>query len=280
MNGNNKMQSNYCWASSKDRAYGTWELNIDKCYLDEFIVEYILLTRKFGLLLPVEFTQNLNSTIDENYKFFIDYLNINQDLMLGEINFESLSSLYEVCTLTKQKIKFNPLFLLYSSSKIRYPRFSNVIFYYDNNYIIRKTIQHLVENSWPFDPNSNQSLLSNNLITGSCIGFSPFQINIRSNFLFNKIENKFFNGTNLKSINAIDNSVLARLNTPRFNSFLRSLKILLKDSDKSSLTFVNSEHPDLIKEGILLDGKLIYYEDIEDLLEDKYKIENLYKDLN
>lgn len=90
--------------------------------------------------------------------------------------------------------------------------------------------------------------------------------------------NKRLKLSNSKFEEHVDNSELALLNTPRFNSFIRDFKDIAIKAGVS--WYFESEHEEVTEQGILLDGELIYYEDIEDLLEDKYKIENLYVDLD
>jgi hypothetical protein len=75
----------------------------------------------------------------------------------------------------------------------------------------------------------------------------------------------------------IDNSELAYLNTPRLNSFLRELKKLclfyggeftfenLIDEDPNKPSWINEN-------GILMNGEIIYYEDIIELLDEKYRV--------
>lgn len=75
----------------------------------------------------------------------------------------------------------------------------------------------------------------------------------------------------------IDNSELAYLNAPRLNSFLRELKKLclfyraefmfenLIDKDSNKPYWINEN-------GILINGEIIYYEDIVEMLDEKYRV--------
>lgn len=77
----------------------------------------------------------------------------------------------------------------------------------------------------------------------------------------------------------IDNSNLAWLNTPRVNSFIKSFKKLCEEYGGVFMLdtgYKQSEiEPKLVNEaGILLGNEIIYYEDIVNLLEDKYKIQD------
>lgn len=75
----------------------------------------------------------------------------------------------------------------------------------------------------------------------------------------------------------IDNSELAYLNTPRFNSFLRELKKLCLHYG-AEFTFENliDEDPDkpywINENGILINGEIICYEDVAGILDEKYKV--------
>ncbi len=80
--------------------------------------------------------------------------------------------------------------------------------------------------------------------------------------------------------NSIDNSELAYLNAPRFNSFLRDLKKLCVSYGGTLEFDIWDEKESVSKHGILFDGEVIYYEDIVDLLEEKYRIVDLSVDTN
>ena len=60
---------------------------------------------------------------------------------------------------------------------------------------------------------------------------------------------------------SLDNRFIAYRNTPRFNSFLRDLKALFVDKYGWSY---DSDYEDIRRDGIPLDGKIIYQEDIDE----------------
>ncbi|MFK7031009.1 hypothetical protein [Flavobacterium oreochromis] len=70
----------------------------------------------------------------------------------------------------------------------------------------------------------------------------------------------------------VDNSDLAYLNTPRLNSFLRDLKKLCFECGASEFEFENLGLNDFCEDGVMFDGKVVYYEDIVDLLEPYQRI--------
>lgn len=69
----------------------------------------------------------------------------------------------------------------------------------------------------------------------------------------------------------IDNSDLAYLNTPRLNSFIRDLKKLCFKYGATDFEFENLGLIDFTENGVLLDGEIIYYEDIYDILPDEHR---------
>lgn len=80
----------------------------------------------------------------------------------------------------------------------------------------------------------------------------------------------------------VNNSELAYLNTPRFNSFFRDFKKLcLSYGGEFSYEIEIYETEDLVSpDGILINNEIIYYEDIVDMLDEKYRIVDLSIDTN
>ena len=64
----------------------------------------------------------------------------------------------------------------------------------------------------------------------------------------------------------VDNSELAYLNTPRLNSFLRDLKSLCFKCGATEFEFENLGLNDFCEDGVMFNGKVVYYEDIVELL--------------
>lgn len=70
----------------------------------------------------------------------------------------------------------------------------------------------------------------------------------------------------------IDNSELAYLNTPRLNSYLKSLKALCNDFKMDIFKFEDLGLDNITEDGILFDNEIIYYEDISHLFPPEYQI--------
>jgi hypothetical protein len=70
----------------------------------------------------------------------------------------------------------------------------------------------------------------------------------------------------------VDNSDLAYLNTPRLNSFLRDLKKLCFEYGATDFEFENLGLNDFCEDGVMFNGKVVYYEDIVELLEPHQRI--------
>ncbi len=75
----------------------------------------------------------------------------------------------------------------------------------------------------------------------------------------------------------VDNSGLAYLNTPRFNSFLRDLKKLCFEYCATDFEFENLGLKDFCEDGVMFNGEVVYYEDIENLLEPHQRIPSLFQ---
>lgn len=89
------------------------------------------------------------------------------------------------------------------------------------------------------------------------IGFS---IEIRSEFWFEKV---FWNQNSPSLKESVDNKWLAYHNTPRLNSFIRDLTQLWVDKYGWEFGYFEGWY-ESGKDGILLDGKIIYQEDIDE----------------
>jgi hypothetical protein len=72
----------------------------------------------------------------------------------------------------------------------------------------------------------------------------------------------------------VDNSELAYLNTPRLNSFLRDLKKLCFEYGATEFEFENLGLNDFCEDGVMFSGEVIYYEDIVDMLKPHQRIVN------
>lgn len=70
----------------------------------------------------------------------------------------------------------------------------------------------------------------------------------------------------------VDNSDLAYLNTPRLNSFLRDLKQLCFKYGATEFEFDNLGLNNFTENGVLFNDEIVFYEDIVDLLEPHQRI--------
>lgn len=70
----------------------------------------------------------------------------------------------------------------------------------------------------------------------------------------------------------LDNSELAYLNTPRLNSFLRDLKALCFKYGATEFEFEDLGLNDFCEDGVMFDGEVVYYEDIVELLAPEHRI--------
>ncbi|MCO7224372.1 hypothetical protein [Pleionea sp. CnH1-48] len=71
----------------------------------------------------------------------------------------------------------------------------------------------------------------------------------------------------------VDNSDLAYLNTPRFNSFLRDFKKLMRSYGGTFSTDLLTEYTS--ESGILLGNEVVYYEDIVELIDKSHQVVEL-----
>lgn len=70
----------------------------------------------------------------------------------------------------------------------------------------------------------------------------------------------------------VDNSELAYLNAPRLNSFLRDLKKLCFEYGATEFEFENLGLQDFSENGVLFDNEIVYYEDIYEILAPQHRL--------
>lgn len=97
-----------------------------------------------------------------------------------------------------------------------------------------------------------------------------FNISILSNIFYPYLETAFMKDSSLKDI-VIDNREIAYLNAPRFNSFLRDLKNLFHNKYGWEFNFEADKYTIerlkyLSEDGIMIDGEIIYQEDLGQVL--------------
>lgn len=95
-----------------------------------------------------------------------------------------------------------------------------------------------------------------------------FHLGIQTDLFYPQLKFGFMKDPTIKSDQTFDNTELAYQNASRFNSYLKALKALITkygwvwefDDDEP-----NHYREFLTKDGILLDGKLVYYEDVREI---------------
>lgn len=183
MNGNNIKSSDFWW-EYKGGPFASWLLDINTTSNDKLVSDFIMISRKYGFILPIGFTQNVKSTIDENISFLIHRMGDFDFIKEEGIEFNSFKKLNDELSSIDKKLLINPLFALYSSKTILDPRFSSILFHFDAKGKIQNSLAHLVESLWSNYPYKSCSLSINNIIRVSCICNSPIAIKIESDVFF------------------------------------------------------------------------------------------------
>lgn len=234
----NKYISNLYWDHDKYKCWWNfnWSNQRSKEHLlkffKDFVFEYIKLTKKYKILIPI-YNIKLN-------------------------NFTNLNQLYN----DDQSGNFFYKCLLFT--------------YNEDMHIELKEVNDVNK----YDANSiREPLYIWNRMFSDSENLPYIYINISSDVFFPNLNNhKTWNSEN-ESIkkNGIDNSELAYLNTPRFNSFFRDFKKLCISYGAEFSYEINVyDTEDLVSpDGIFLDEEIIYYEDIVDILDEKYRIVDL-----
>lgn len=221
-----------------------WNTTESKIFLEEktldFIYVYILLTYKYGILLPNNIQLNNNLTVN------ISYLIENEKTIFPNdwINFS-----------------FNKLYS-YSNGLL----YKSVLFVSKNDELISRQIVNtdLLMTYEDFFKESDNAYAEPVTIL---FFKNYFYITFNSDAFFEKLNNRKTNGE-------IDNSETAYLNTPRFNSFLRDFIILCFQYGATDFEFEKLGYENISEKGVLFGNEIVYYEDIYDLLpeEHKYKL--------
>lgn len=225
--------------------------------------------------------------------FHKEYHRISKKNNIGEILSKELLELKKKnsCTCYLDKIKeyflFQAIqFFPYLCNEIDLSlRFSSKIFYHNNkSNTVENYIYGMYSNSietvlcdieyWKREKNVPENIInflasSNYSIGDYFVNPIEFEINILSNLFFPFLETAYQKNDVYDTFEGlIDNREIAYLNAPRFNSFLRDLKNLVVNKLGWEFTF-DAELPVLqgikylTENGILLDDRIIYQEDIE-----------------
>ena len=217
-------------------------------YKFDFLFEYMMLTIKYGMAIPN----------------FIDLEVIKIEDKVREVLKKNISKYPD----NWMDFHFN---ILYSNS---YELFnSSILFIKRNGDILKERIVN-VDFLYNYDEviKDPQKMFA-----------YPIKINFSKDYIYLSITNDVFflelDNKKCKDFDyPVENSELAYLNTPRLNSFLRDLKNLCFKYGATDFEFYNL-HDDNSKEpkyfsqkGILFNNEVLYYEDVYDLLDKKYRI--------
>ena len=190
--------------------------------------------------------------------------------ILSCFNLSYVSNLSDFYKVSERKLVFPSLLFIKKGNKIKKEVIIDVNELYGlDHYEIANSSYHYNEpiNIVEFGKKENNKYLND------------IYIYIKSDVFFQSLFNrKTYRSVNdLIKINGIDNSELVYLNTPRFNSFFRDFKNLcFSYGAEFSYEIDIYETEDLVSpEGIFIDGEVIYYEDIVDMLDEEYRIVDL-----
>ncbi|WP_299624211.1 hypothetical protein [uncultured Tenacibaculum sp.] len=229
------MSSSDFWHYDDERTIGWWHFKWDS---QESKKELLKNLREFG-----------SSYVDivEKYKILVPFHEIDINDVLNHSKF-NLNRFYY-----KEKTK-----------ELIYP---SVLFKGKGKEICKELVSNI-------DVSSSEPVYIWNRFFHDEINLPYIYIQICNDVFFEHLQNdKTWRSDDLKLKNkGIDNSNLAYLNTPRLNSFFRDLKELCINYG-AKFSFESYGFDEWVSEdGIFIDREIVYYEDIVDILEDKYKI--------
>lgn len=226
----------------------------------EFYKKYYLLTKKYRILNPlIGYSINNLDTFKGMSEYINEFVEKDEKFWLGYFYFSKKINEYSIYPST--------LFVK-TSSEISKKNIIDVNKLNDFDKLKDKNFNHdevvyIAERGNKID---SQSINDIHIYIKNDVFFS---------FLYNRKTCQSYN--ELIKKNGVDNSCLAYLNTPRFNSFFRDFKKLcLSYGAKFSCEISVYETQDLVSpDGIFINGEIIYYEEIVDLLDEKYRIVDL-----
>jgi|GEM_PF-1031147 len=237
---------------------GTVSNQVISSSFEKFVSQYVALTNKYQILLPVYPAKYDN----------IDALTINRLLTTynktyanTDRKWDALSALY---IYMQSGLLYPSLLFIEKDSKVEREVVVNVekevlltLEKFDNYFSIRGMPLRIV-----FDTNAINEVF--------------LYISLDVDLFFLMLDNKKTKKD--KYPFEIDNSELAYLNTPRLNSFIRDLRVLCFEFGANNFEMENlwdndSNNPEYFSEdGVLFKAEVIYYEDIYDLLPEEHKI--------
>jgi len=251
------------WYFNDENDYGIWDFisveNIDYSkYYSFFFNTYYKLTHKYRILIP--YYDAVNNSFEKG-----DILNLlerkNPNKLFG------LADLYNRVTALGERgeMIFPTELFLSKNNTIYLDKVTNI-------HPLKNINNDLCVGNEPvrfpnLNPTTKKMLpLSRIKVCTDAFFTELTNGNIHNNDLYAEKHNSL----NQDSISCINNSELAYLNTTRFNSFLRDLKKL---NFFCGAEFSYEGWPDFTsKDGFFLDGEIIYYEDIYDLLPEQLKV--------
>ena len=237
----------------------------------------------------------LNNIYDKLVKFHLDYIDLSQKFQMAEIRPQPFLTNYDINLSTKythflysifEQDKYLAFFPYWHNDKlgfkVDYPSSNlltlaignkiDTLYTYSSNFTIVKTINNADFNQFTnFD--SDLMRVSAGQLKREDTYQIYFSIEIYSDIWFETVSrnrrlwDKSYGEPYLDYDDeeheepSLDNRYIAYRNTPRLNSFLRDLKTLFVDKYGWSY---DSDYEDIRKDGIPLDGKIIYQEDIDE----------------
>lgn len=227
----------------------SWNTKESQMFLEhktsDFICSYILLTYKYGILLPHNITE---------------LTNLKQ--VINEINVESESIDSSIWKKFNYLYSYNNNLLYHSLLFVQKGRYEKIFAEKIVNADLLLTYEDIL--------NMNDNFYA-----------EPATIIFFKNYFFLTFNaDAFFD--ELSNDNAdilIDNSETAYLNTPRFNSFLRDFIILCFEYGATDVKFEKLHYENITEQGILFRNEIVYYEDIYDLLPEEHKYKP-FKEIN
>lgn len=218
-------------------------------FFSEFYEKYYLLTKKYQILNTIKDYRSNDFFLDRKINNLSCFYNLNNS---GLIFPTSLFTQVNYTIEKKNIIDVNKLLTLEDVKNS-----SKYLQYYFDEPI------RIVE----FGKKDNDMCINN------------IHIFIRNDVFFSSLFNtRTYSSEDVNvELNGINNSELAYLNTPRFNSFFRDFKKLcISYGAEFSYEIEIYETEDLVSpEGIFLDKEIIYYEDIVEMLDEQYQIVDL-----
>ncbi|ANF52036.1 hypothetical protein A0O34_16610 [Chryseobacterium glaciei] len=219
----------------------SWNTKESQMFLEDktsdFICSYILLTYKYGILLPHNITEltNLKQVVNE--------INVKSDSIDSSI-WKKFNYLYD----------YNNNLLYHSLLFVQKEKNEKIFAEKIVNADLLLTYEDILNMNDNFYAEPTTILFFKNY----------FFLTFNADTFFDELSND-------NSDVIIDNSETAYLNTPRFNSFLRDFIILCFEYGATDFEFDDLEYENISEQGILFDNGIVYYEDIYDSLPEEHK---------